>query len=182
MQTTESELKRFKEEKEAYYQLYQIEKAKNEVAGKFISNLMRKIADKHPSLLSVISEDTKKGIEVIGEKKGRPQVDSAMMAQLEQANRSLHRQVEEYKKLVEQMKADLGNMGHNSNSLGIPRTGDIPLHSKASNTFLLPGLFDTVKSTLQQRSNIKPSTLSPTPPPAPVSALVFPSNNSEQPE
>lgn len=100
MQTTESELKRFKEEKEAYYQLYQIEKAKNEVAAKFISNLMRKIADKHPSLLSIVSEDSKKGTELNGDKKGKSQVDSAMVAQLEQANRSLHRQVEEYKKIV----------------------------------------------------------------------------------
>lgn len=30
-----------------------------------------------------------------------------MIAQLEQANRSLHRQLEEYKKLVEQMKLDI---------------------------------------------------------------------------
>lgn len=101
MQTTESELKRFKEEKEAYYQLYQIEKAKNEVAAKFISNLMRKIADKHPSLLSVVSDDSKRGTEISGgDKKGKSQVDSAMVAQLEQANRSLHRQVEEYKRIV----------------------------------------------------------------------------------
>ena len=34
-------------------------------------------------------------------------VDSAAMEQLDQANKSLHRQVEEYKKIVEQLKGDL---------------------------------------------------------------------------
>lgn len=79
-----------------------------------------------------------------------------MVAQLEQANRSLHRQVEEYKRLVEQMKCDLA-------SHSAPR-GEIPLNSKASNTFLLPGLFDfPSKSTLQQKSNIRTSSALPVP-------------------
>lgn len=137
---------------------------------------MKKVADKHPALLSIISDEGKKGTE--GEKKGKVQNDSALVAQLEQANRSLHRQVEEYKRIVEQMKGDMGiNSG---NSLALPR--DIPLNSKSSNTFLFPGIFDPVKSTLQQKSNIRPSKLTPpnpTPPPTPI----LPSSiTSEQPE
>lgn len=72
-----------------------------------------------------------------------------MVAQLEQANRSLHRQVEEYKKLVEQLKGDLSR-----NNM----KGDIPLQSKASNNFLLPGIFDFPigKSNIKEnKSNIK---------------------------
>ena len=58
--------------------------------------------------------------------------------------------------MVEQMKNDVVH-AHTTN----PR-GEIPLHSKASNTFLLPGIFDfPSKSNLQPKSNIKPSSAVP---------------------
>ena len=44
-------MKRYKAEKEAYYQMYQIEKAKNEVATKFISTVIKKLTEKYPHLL-----------------------------------------------------------------------------------------------------------------------------------
>lgn len=51
MEITEREVKRYKAEKEAYYQMYQVEKAKNEVASKFISTVIKKLTDKYPHLL-----------------------------------------------------------------------------------------------------------------------------------
>lgn len=54
LEVTEKELKAYKQEKEAYYQMYQIEKSKNEVAAKFISNLIKKITEKHPELLQLL--------------------------------------------------------------------------------------------------------------------------------
>ena len=105
--------------------------------------MVKRIGEKHPSLITVVSDGDKNGE---GEKKGKSQVDNAMVEQLEQANRSLHRQVEEYKRLVEQLKKDIIQ----------PARGDIPLNSKVSNTFLLPGIFDgPSKSNLQAKSNIK---------------------------
>jgi hypothetical protein len=44
-------MKRYREEKEAYYQLYQIEKSKNELANVFITALIDKIGKKYPSLV-----------------------------------------------------------------------------------------------------------------------------------
>ena len=52
VQTTEGEIKKYKAEKEAYYQMYQIEKAKNQVASKFISTVIRKLTDKYPHLFT----------------------------------------------------------------------------------------------------------------------------------
>jgi hypothetical protein len=49
-------LKRIKDEKEVYYQLYQIEKGKSEVATRFISNFLKKITEKMPSLAAFITE------------------------------------------------------------------------------------------------------------------------------
>ena len=43
------------------------------------NNLLKRIGEKHPSLISVASEGDRKGE---GEKKGKSQVDSAMVAQL----------------------------------------------------------------------------------------------------
>jgi len=98
MEITEKEVKRYKAEKEAYYQMYQIEKAKNEVASKFISTVIRKLTDKYPHLLpapssslSPNSDLKKKGSDF--PPKNRSSVDVATIEQLEQANRSLHRQV-----------------------------------------------------------------------------------------
>lgn len=51
IQIAERELKLYKDEKEAYYQLYQIEKAKNEVAMRFINNFLKKVSDKFPALM-----------------------------------------------------------------------------------------------------------------------------------
>ena len=51
IQIAERELKLYKDEKEAYYQLYQIEKTKNEVAMKFINNFLKKVSDKFPALV-----------------------------------------------------------------------------------------------------------------------------------
>ena len=44
----ESEMRRIKEEKDAYYHLYQIEKSKNEQASKFISQFVKKVGQKYP--------------------------------------------------------------------------------------------------------------------------------------
>lgn len=70
-------MKRIKDEKEVYYQLYQIEKGKSEVATRFISNFLKKIAEKIPSLESFITEqqsnETSKPVEALlmGEKKSK---------------------------------------------------------------------------------------------------------------
>lgn len=61
IQIAERELKLYKDEKEAYYQLYQIEKAKNEVAMRFINNFLKKVSDKFPTLMEgEIEEESKK--------------------------------------------------------------------------------------------------------------------------
>jgi hypothetical protein len=96
VEVAESELKRYKEEKEAYYQMYQIEKSKNEVAAKFISSVIKKLTEKYPDLLPQPAEllpevgMTKKGSDMPRNK----HTDGAAMTQIEQANRSLHRQVD----------------------------------------------------------------------------------------
>jgi hypothetical protein len=156
VQTTESELRRFKEEKEAYYQLYQIEKGKNEVAAKFITGFLKKITEKCPSLASLITDQSSEVIRPVesqnGEKKGfknhqqQQQADSALIAQLEQANRTLHRQVEDYKRLVEQMKLDIIKPKNNATS-----------ESKAPANMILPGMLDlsNSKSVVRERSKVK---------------------------
>lgn len=69
-------MKRIKDEKEVYYQLYQIEKGKSELATRFISNFLKKITEKMPSLAAFITEqqanDTSKPVEaLLGEKKSK---------------------------------------------------------------------------------------------------------------
>ena len=54
---SESEMRRIKDEKDAYYQLYQFEKSKNEVAAKFISQVVKRIGEKHPDLLPSKSKE-----------------------------------------------------------------------------------------------------------------------------
>lgn len=68
-----------------------------------------------------------------------------MIAQLEQANRSLHRQVEEYKRLVEQMKMDL------------VKPKQITSEAKYTANLILPGLLDlsASKSTIREKSSMR---------------------------
>lgn len=40
-----------KNEKDVYYQLYQIEKSKSEMAGKFVSNFIAKMKQEHPDMI-----------------------------------------------------------------------------------------------------------------------------------
>jgi hypothetical protein len=56
--------------------------------------------------------------------------------------------VEEYKRVVEQLKGEVSRS---------TLKGDIPLNSKVSNNFLVPGMFDfpSGKSNLREKSNIK---------------------------
>jgi hypothetical protein len=77
------------------------------------------------------------------------QVDQGRIDQLEQANRSLHRQVEEYKRLIEQLKGDLAKNGP-KNKAPINEA----IHgSKGKNSL---GIFDFQ---FKQKSNILPPEL-----------------------
>jgi histidinol phosphatase-like enzyme len=74
-------------------------------------------------------------------------VDTAMIAQLEQANRSLHRQVEEYKRLVEQMKLDI---------IKPSKSNEVISEAKYNTNLILPGLLDlSNKSIIRERSSMK---------------------------
>lgn len=59
-------------------------------------------------MLSVIASDAKVPKDQMDKKVKAPvqtaQQENTVMSQLEQANRSLHRQVEEYKRMIEQLK------------------------------------------------------------------------------
>jgi hypothetical protein len=88
--------------------MYMIEKAKSEVAAKFIASLLKKMGQKYPDLIPApqptlvlpTGDLRKKGSDMA---KNGP-ADRAALEQLEQANRSLHRQVEEYKQTTEQLR------------------------------------------------------------------------------
>jgi hypothetical protein len=73
--------------------------------------VIRKLSDKYPHLLPTSSSSLSGQSDI--KKKGsdfqRPRniADVAAIEQLEQANRSLHRQVDEYKKVVEQLKQQI---------------------------------------------------------------------------
>ena len=88
VQTTEGEIKKYKAEKEAYYQMYQIEKAKNQVASKFISTVIRKLTDKYPHLLPATNSSSLSGHSDVKKKgsqipKSRNVADVATIDQLE---------------------------------------------------------------------------------------------------
>jgi len=76
--------------------MYQIEKSKNEVAAKFINSVIKKLTEKYPNLVPQMQQSTlmpdlkKKGSDF---PKNRNPADAATIEQLEQANKSLHRQV-----------------------------------------------------------------------------------------
>lgn len=142
LEVTEKELKAYKQEKEAYYQMYQIEKSKNEVAARFISNLIKKITEKHPELIQIIQPTSTQTLLVptpdIKKKNSdypkNRQADAATIAQLEQANRSLHRQVEDYKKVVEQLREQISR-GDNKNSVA-SRNGNLAFEAVVNSTRL----------------------------------------------
>jgi hypothetical protein len=133
-----------RKEKEAFYQLYQIEKTKSERACQFISSFLAQIAVKYPHLAkdlepAILPAERKR----LNEEK-RQKKEAAVIQHLELANRSLHRQVEEYRAANDKLKAQLSSR-------------EAPLR----NTLLLPGgLFEPLlsKSTLRSKgSSIQPS-------------------------
>lgn len=83
------------------------------MASKFISSVIKKLAEKYPGLVSSISDistGTPQGSKRLGDaqtdrNKSTKSTITQDPAALEQANRSLHRQIEEYKRIVDQLKS-----------------------------------------------------------------------------
>jgi len=102
-----------KKEKDAYYQLYQIEKSKNEVAAKFITSFIANLSKKYPELVksipsSLMSPTLKRKTSEANISKQ----EAGALAQMEQVNRSLRRQIDEYKKITDQLREELSKKTH----------------------------------------------------------------------
>ena len=74
-------MKAYKDEKEAYYQLYQIEKTKSEAANKFIQNIIKKIGTRYPDLISLSSGNLEKKISKVDNTSKEKPVSKTMVAQ-----------------------------------------------------------------------------------------------------
>ena len=123
------------------------------MASKFITTVIKKLTDKYPHLLPTTNTSSLAGHSDIKKKgsdmpRSRNIADVAAIDQLEQANRSLHRQNDDYKKVVDQLKQQLA-------AFGKPSEHGPSRNSNKQNFFD----FGSPRQNSKDKSNIIPSSL-----------------------